>query len=197
MQTANQIAFKEWSVVCAALEQGRQSLILRKGGLHEGRDGFRVQHDEFWLFPTGFHQQPDELIPEAWPLLKSAERTDPIQVTLSLYAIVHDVRHITDRAKLARLTGQHIWSEKTVDQRFEYRSPGLFALTVRLLRRETPVTVAVSREMAGCKSWVELPEPLTTDRLLPVLTDDQFAAQRERIEAAFNQLLARRLGFPA
>ncbi len=186
MQTANPIAFKEWSVVCAAFEQGRQSLILRNGGLHEGREGFRVQHQEFWLFPTGFHQQPDELISEAWPLLKSAEPTDPAQVTLNLYAIVHDVQHITDRAKLSHLAGQHIWSEKSVDQRFEYRSPGLFVLTVRLMRRERPISVVVSPEMAGCKSWVKLPEPLTTDRLRTVLSDDQFAAQRERIDAALN-----------
>lgn len=34
------IAFKEWDIVCKALEEGRQSLILRKGGIHEGREGF-------------------------------------------------------------------------------------------------------------------------------------------------------------
>ena len=53
MEPVNQIAFKEWAVVCAALASGQQSLILRKGGIHEGRDGFRVAHREFWLFPTG------------------------------------------------------------------------------------------------------------------------------------------------
>jgi hypothetical protein len=41
------IAFKEWAAVCEALAAGRQTIILRKGGIQEGREGFRVQHGEF------------------------------------------------------------------------------------------------------------------------------------------------------
>ena len=51
------IAFKEWAVVCRALAEGRQALILRKGGIAEGRDGFGFRHSEFFLFPTFFHEQ--------------------------------------------------------------------------------------------------------------------------------------------
>ncbi len=35
------VAFKEWTVVVDALGRGDQIIILRKGGLSEGRDGFR------------------------------------------------------------------------------------------------------------------------------------------------------------
>ena len=66
MRPANEWAFKEWAVVCAALASGRQSVILRKGGIHEGRDGFRVDHREFWLFPTRFHQEPGEVVEGRW-----------------------------------------------------------------------------------------------------------------------------------
>nr|MBA2585996.1 DUF1802 family protein [Chthoniobacterales bacterium] len=51
------VGFKEWAIVCAALGGGQQSIILRKGGIAEGRDGFRFQHREFFLFPTAFHEQ--------------------------------------------------------------------------------------------------------------------------------------------
>jgi len=51
------IGFKEWALVCEALGGGTQSIILRKGGIAEGRDGFRFKHDEFLLFPTLFHEQ--------------------------------------------------------------------------------------------------------------------------------------------
>ena len=34
------IAFKEWAIICEALGAGVQSIILRKGGIHEGREGF-------------------------------------------------------------------------------------------------------------------------------------------------------------
>lgn len=50
--------FKEWALVCEALGRGRQSIILRKGGIAEGRDGFSFRHNEFFLFPTWFHEQP-------------------------------------------------------------------------------------------------------------------------------------------
>ena len=51
------IGFKEWALVCEALGTGRQKIILRKGGIAEGRDGFSFQHREFFLFPTFFHEQ--------------------------------------------------------------------------------------------------------------------------------------------
>ena len=55
MQTTNNVAFKEWAVVCAALASGRQTIILRKGGMEEGRDGFRVEHGALVLVqPNGY-----------------------------------------------------------------------------------------------------------------------------------------------
>jgi hypothetical protein len=46
------IGFKEWSLVCNALGQGTQSVILRKGGIAEGREGFSFRRREFFLFPS-------------------------------------------------------------------------------------------------------------------------------------------------
>ena len=51
------IGFKEWAVVCEALGAGGQSVIIRKGGIVEGREGFQFRHREFFLFPTFFHEQ--------------------------------------------------------------------------------------------------------------------------------------------
>ncbi len=62
-------AFKEWAIVCEALGGGRQSLILRKGGIAEGRDGFAFLHREFFLFPTRFHETLDKTtLPARTPL---------------------------------------------------------------------------------------------------------------------------------
>ena len=55
------IGFKEWALVCDALGRGEQSIILRKGGIAEGRAGFRFQHPEFLLLPTLFHEQAAKL----------------------------------------------------------------------------------------------------------------------------------------
>ncbi len=52
------IAFKEWASVCDALLAGRQTIILRKGGISEGKapGTFVPEHSQFWLYPTWVHQ---------------------------------------------------------------------------------------------------------------------------------------------
>jgi hypothetical protein len=182
MQTSSNIAFKEWAVVCAALASGRQTLLLRKGGLHEGREGFRVQHREFWLFPTRFHQQPDEIVPEAWPLLPSCADPEPSGfIPINLYCVVHDVCYVQHWGVLQKLSGQHIWSPTTVKQRFEYRTPGLFVLVVRVFQRNTTFQLAESAHFSGCRSWVELDEQLPTADLHAVLDTDTFQSRRTEI----------------
>ncbi|HTA30560.1 MAG TPA: DUF1802 family protein, partial [Candidatus Cybelea sp.] len=59
------VAFKEWAVVVDALLRGGQIVLLRKGGLREGPGGFKIEHPEFLLFPTLFHQQRQSVIPAA------------------------------------------------------------------------------------------------------------------------------------
>ena len=45
-------ALKEWAVICRALAEGRQSLLLRKGGIAEAGGAFQVEQPRFWLLPT-------------------------------------------------------------------------------------------------------------------------------------------------
>jgi len=186
MQTSNNIAFKEWAAICAALGSGLQTLIIRKGGIHEGRDGFRVAHDEFWLFPTYVHEAAAGLEPEGQPLMASveAERPAPGMLRLAQYAVVTDVFEIREEGLLARLAGLHFWSPRTVGERFHYRQPGLFVLTVRTLALRQPHQIPDSPHLAGCRSWVDLPVDLPTDRLEPVLTDAAFDNCRRQIREA-------------
>ncbi len=187
MQQANRFAFKEWGVVCAALDGGRQSLILRKGGIHEGGAGFRVEHREFWLFPTEFHQQPGVLIPEAQSWIDEYQRRDTSkdEVTIQDYAVVEEVIEVRDETLLPRLHGLHIWSEQTLHDRFHYRTPGLFALLVRIHQRANPHCVPQSPHFAGCRSWVDFPADIATEGLIPVMTDEAHHARmtiiRERL----------------
>ena len=57
------VGFKEWARVCDHLATGVTSLILRKGGIAEGRGGFDFGHTDFWLFPTFFHNEDEGLKP--------------------------------------------------------------------------------------------------------------------------------------
>jgi hypothetical protein len=77
MQPVNNHAFKEWAAICAALGEGLQTLIIRKGGIDEGREGFRVAQQEFWLFPTYQHEAALGLEHDALPILERVESQRP------------------------------------------------------------------------------------------------------------------------
>jgi hypothetical protein len=166
------IAFKEWAVICRALAEGRQSLILRKGGIAEVGGEFRPEHEQFLLYPTFFHEQHRTGIkPDLLPLLEAAEADRPPAGTIRFthYAQVVLVRHATDLDSALAIDALHGWNEDTVRQRFHYRTPGLYALGVWVYRLPQPVEVAERPEYAGCKTWVELDAPVPTDGAVRVL----------------------------
>jgi hypothetical protein len=161
-------------------------VIVRKGGIHEGRGGFQVDHGEFWLFPTRFHQEADELTPDARPLLDEVAKSAPPAGLIDLpgYAVVEHVVHLTDEAQLARLAGLSVLSDRTIRDRFHYRTPGLFVLSVRIFAPDHPRRIIESPHFAGCKSWVDLPDDVATNDLAPVLDDAAHADQMLRIRRA-------------
>lgn len=189
MLVSNNMAFKEWAAICAALGEGRQSLIVRKGGIHEGRDGFRVAHGEFWLFPTYVHEAATGLEPDARGLLERVEAARPADGTLHLaqYAVVTDVVEVHDEALLASLAGQHVWSPQTISEWFHYKRPGLFVLAVRMFARSRAHAIPDSPHFAGCRSWVDLPVELATADLVPVLTEKEFERCRQRLRVALDR----------
>lgn len=184
MDSSNRFAFKEWAVICAALGNGRQTLILRKGGVHEGPDGFQVEHPEFWLFPTYLHQgQPNGLIDEVKDLDESSARERPREemIRLQYYAVVEETHYLATELQLSRLQPFHIWSHRTVEDRFHYRKPGIFLLVTRIYALTQPISIPNSPHFEGCRTWVDFPSEIPTVGLQPVLADDEFATLRSRI----------------
>ncbi|MEO6907416.1 MAG: DUF1802 family protein, partial [Abditibacteriaceae bacterium] len=51
-------ALKEWNATCRALAEGRQIILLRKGGLLDEEGVFTLEQSSFWMLPTAFHQEP-------------------------------------------------------------------------------------------------------------------------------------------
>jgi len=182
MQASLDIAFKEWAVVVDALGSGEQLLILRKGGIREDSGAFQADHSRFWLFPTLYHEVERSIIPSKRPALAEiASRQTPGAVDIEFLAVADPVWHITDPAVLSRLQGRHIWGEQVLRQRFEFgREPGLHALVTRVYRLASPQRFALRDSYGGCKSWVQLERPITAE-VTPVLTDTEFAAQRDAL----------------
>jgi hypothetical protein len=169
-------AFKEWHVIIEALIAGEQILILRKGGIAEGRGGFRpdLAH-RFWLFPTQFHSQLEKTKPAAAHFAASAPASDS---TVTLHAFADVVHHsfLQDWEAVARLDSFHLWTEATVRERFDWSQPsGLHVFVVRVHRLNTPLTLARTPDMSGCKSWIELPPAFESQPSTPTLNADLFA----------------------
>jgi hypothetical protein len=158
------IAFKEWAVICEALARGRQSLILRKGGIAEEGGTFRPEHWSFLLYPTYFHEHRAGIKPEFLPLFEAVEaaRAPAGVIRFEHFVRVEAVEHVTDFDRAMALDSLHAWTPEVVKQRFHYRTPGLFVLTVRTFRLPRPVDVAERPEFAGCKTWVSLDAPIDT-----------------------------------
>ena len=187
MLATNNVALKEWAIVDQYVGSGRQVVLLRKGGIHELRGGFEVEHREFFLFPTYVHQKAEDLVPGARAEFEAVVAAAPADrtVTLRHYAVVDEVVRVTSIEPLRALGDEHILSWSTVEGRFWYRDrPGLHALILRAYRLPRPATIPNREAYDGCVSWVELDEWLSTAGSVPVLDDAEFARRAGLVRRA-------------
>jgi hypothetical protein len=167
------IGFKEWAFICDALTQGVQSLILRKGGIHEGRGGFEFKNPAFFLFPTWFHTQGARLrwVPPAAskPGYSSDAGYDPTTQTFSSedsrtivdidgFCTLDQTWRVTDWEKVAALSDLHVWNADVVQERFAYDEEScLHIALVRAWKLPYRWTFPYEKRFGGCRSWVDLP----------------------------------------
>ncbi len=181
------IAFKEWAIVVDALGRGRQSVILRKGGIAEGRGGFRPEHDRFLLFPTLFHQQREQVVTEAQARYDAIAPRLPGPETLRLefFAEVVAWQKVASLARVERLRGQHIWRDELIAERFDWgKEHAIHALALRVWRLPRPEDLPMLPAYGGCKSWVEVTEEIPTESAVPVMDDAAFAVRLAAFHAA-------------
>ena len=179
------IGFKDWSLVCTALGAGRQSLILRKGGIAEGRDGFRFKHESFFLFPTQYHQQAERVRPEALAELRPSPAAPAGTVEIRHFFAVDWAAWIDDWPTLQRLERFHVWREEVVRERFEYDGQrGVQCAFGRVYRLDPAWTFPARPSFGGCRSWLTLPEfPADDTAWQPVLSDTLHTALAAEVQA--------------
>lgn len=173
------VGFKEWQVVCDALASGRQSILLRKGGIHEGRQGFSFAHELFFLFPTRFHTTSEQVKEGQVVVMPEWKPGDLIRITHyveAAWAIT-----LTEWEKVSALEPFHIYSEQTVRDRFDWEGKGMASGSIhlalaRVLALAEPWEFAYEPKYGGCRSWVNLPEPPEgwRETASPVLDDGAF-----------------------
>ena len=177
-------ALKEWAIVCKAIEDGKQVLLFRKGGIMEYRNGFELKHKVFFLFPTFEHQSIDSIQSEYREELevlkqqqqqqqqkdntqslnqkennisneKNSKVTQDIINISSFVEITHFIE-INDISKLEKLEKYHIWNLDYVKMRFNYNpKKPLYLLMLRAYKLNEPIEIQNKPEWSGCKSWIQ------------------------------------------
>lgn len=175
------VGFKEWQIVCDALASGRQTILLRKGGIHEGRQGFSFAHESFFLFPTRFHALADQVREGEVQVLPEWQVGDVIRISHHVEAFLAVTLTCWD--EVARLAPLHIYTEKTVRERFDWEGKGMASgsihvALVRVRKLAEPWEFSYEAKYGGCRSWVTLPEPPAAwlESATPVIGDAEFEA---------------------
>jgi hypothetical protein len=173
-------ALKEWSAAVHAMLDGRQTVLLRKGGIGEKR--FHLDAARFLLFPTVAHSHAERVRAEHRDLLgPAADDSTEESLTLRAGASVVAAVEVNRPEAIGDLEPMHIWTAESVQaDRLDFRPKHrLTVLVVRVSALAEPLHIERTAEFGGCKSWVDLPvDPVWAP---PVHDDATLAAVAEAV----------------
>ena len=177
-----QNALKEWAIAIDALTTGKTIILLRKGGIRE--KSFQVKHSSIWLYPTYEHQKPDMLKPEYAKSVTTVESGwHPSTVKIESCAELTDVLPVSDREQIEALLPYHVWNERMISDRLKWKpQQPITVLLLRVYRLTSSYIIPYKEAYGGCKSWIDLVEPIPTDNLIPVMEDNKYAQTVEEIK---------------
>lgn len=168
-------ALKEWGAVIAALLAGRQTVLLRKGGIGEKR--FALGRSRFLLYPTVAHSHAESTRPEHHDLLAVGARDvrvgddgAPADVTVRAVADVTSAIAVQRPENVAALEPFHVWTTDSIRRnRIDFRPRHQLTAIVLSVRPITvPIELPVLPAYGGCRSWVDLRTGWDTLDAVPV-----------------------------
>jgi hypothetical protein len=176
---------REWQSVCDATLAGQNHLLIRKGGIAEGRDGFQVRRSFFGLLPTLFHQvknaAPDAGVP-----------TPPS--TVSLVCQLVDTYTLPSLADLAALAPFHGYAADQLAARQNYKPDRpLNLILVRAFALRAPIEVDTTKVRPVCKSWAEVDVASGLGGIDPVVPIERSSAALDACRRAIESMGAARL----
>jgi len=171
------MALKEWAVAIRALREGRQVMLLRKGGIREAEGEFVVEARDVLLFPTFEHQieQAGTLQPcyGAWREDEEKRRPKGEQVRIEAWARITDILRVEPERfpKLFTFPSQHIYGDAFLRFRTEndIHKP-LYAIFLRAYDLAEPITLPMEPDYYGCRSWITLTDEVSLAGATPALS---------------------------
>ncbi|KQY83863.1 hypothetical protein ASD24_08645 [Paenibacillus sp. Root52] len=182
-------ALKEWASTIKALEQGRQIMVMRKGGIVEETRHFELKSPAFVLYPTYEHQRKELIKSSDHPYVEESlaewvPEASTIRIT-SYAEVVQDVE-IRDQETLDKLLDLHMWTADFAEDRLKWkRKDPLHVLLLRVYRLNEPMEIPVLSEYNGCRSWISIPNGSLPSEMTPVMDVADFDEQVRKV----NELL--------
>ena len=151
-------ALKEWATIVKALENGKQTIILRKGGILETASGFEIIAKKFLLFPTWEHQEIKHVKPEYHNLLNQTLDNKPKEGynTITSIAEVLDHKDISSNKIIDNLSSFHVWSDEYIKERINWMPEKPLKAIFLKVYTFPQIEIPLQSDFEGCKSWIEL-----------------------------------------
>ncbi|HSB83723.1 MAG TPA: DUF1802 family protein [Nitrosarchaeum sp.] len=175
-------SLKEWATVVSALENGEQTVLLRKGGILDVPSGFKVESKKFLLFPTQEHQEHNHIKPQFYKYLEQVKSNPPKNGfnKITSYAEVLADADILSEETIKKLSIFHIWSDSYINERRKWKPENpmkaIFVKTYRIPEFDTPL----KSEYQGCKSWININEEIPIGKA--VLSDIEIKAKLDKFK---------------
>ena len=177
---------KEWATVVKALEHGKQTVILRKGGILETASGFMVESKKFLLFPTWEHQEIKHVKTQYHDFLNETLNHKPKDgyniITSS--AEVLDQRDISSNKIIDNLSSFHVWSDEYIKERINWMQEKPLKAIFLKVYTFPQIEIPLQTDFEGCKSWIELNSIQNSGQ--SVLTDQEIESELKRFREIVN-----------
>ena len=179
-------ALKEWATVVKALENGKQTIILRKGGILETASGFKIESKKFLLFPTFEHQEAKNLKPQFHNYLDEVKQNKPENQhnNITSYAEVIDEIDINSIEKINALSAFHIWSDSYIDARMNWMPEKPIKAVFLKVYTVSQFQIPIKPEYHGCKSWININEDISGGK--SVLRDEELKSRLQKFREIVN-----------
>ncbi len=176
-------ALKEWAIAVSALAAGETILLLRKGGIREEGKKFKVASQKLWLYPTYEHQKSQLLKSEYSSQVREVPvGWHPEKIAIQSYAEITHTLSVENLVTLEKISPHHIWTQEMLSDRFKWKpQQPLTVLLLKVANLNSPITLPYDQSYGGCKSWIDLQVPICTQDVIPVLTEEAYQQEVQKI----------------
>ncbi len=179
-------SLKEWATIVSALENGDQTVLLRKGGILDVTSGFRIESKKFLLFPTQEHQEHNHIKPQFHKYLEQVKSNPPKNGfnRITSYAEILAEIDISVEETIKKLSPFHIWSDSYINERRNWKPENPMKAMFLKVYSIPELSIPLKSEYQGCKSWININEEITNGKT--VLSNTEIESKLDEFKEIVN-----------